>query len=104
MWKIQGKKRSEKKDFDCSKSRYIQRNIFSMHVRFSIHVFSNSRATSKKVNKPHTKKLKTKLLASKVEILREQTLQMIVTAPPLFNRDLSTLQTTRYMCRKKKRD
>jgi hypothetical protein len=73
-----------------------------MRVRFSIHVFSNSRATSKKVNKPHTKKLKTKLLASKVEILREQTLQMIVTAPPLFNRDLSTLQTARYMCRKKR--
>jgi hypothetical protein len=55
------KKDQRKKDFDCSKSRYIQRNIFSMRVRFSIHVFSNLELLQKR-SISHTQKTKNNYL------------------------------------------
>jgi hypothetical protein len=70
-------------------------------VRFSIRVFSNLELLQKRSIR-HAQKNKNKITCIEGWILREQTLQMIVTAPLLFNRDLSTLQTARCMCRKKR--
>jgi hypothetical protein len=57
------------KRFDCSKSRYIQRSIFSMHVRFSIHVFSNLELLQKR-SISHTPKTKNNYLHRRLKFER----------------------------------